>query len=51
MIYYMLAEGCDMDDTLQNIITQKSITINDAIDGGFGETIDFRDMMKKTTSL
>ena len=45
MIYYMIAEGCNMDDYLQKIITQKSITINTAIDGGFGDTIDFREYM------
>ena len=45
MIYYMIAEGCKMDNYLQNLITKKSITINTAIDGGFGDTIDFRKFM------
>jgi SNF2 family DNA or RNA helicase len=42
MIYYMVADRCKMDDILQDVITQKSMTINTAIDGGLGDEIDFR---------
>lgn len=45
MIYYMIADGCKMDDYLQDLIAKKSVTINTAIDGGFGDTIDFREIM------
>ena len=46
MIYYMVADGCHMDDLLQDVITKKSMTINTAIDGGLGDEIDFRKMFK-----
>lgn len=45
MVYYMIADGCKMDEYLQDVITKKSITINTAIDGGLGDTIDFREMV------
>lgn len=46
MIYYMVADGCKMDDILQDVITKKSMTINTAIDGGLGDEIDFRKMLE-----
>lgn len=45
MIYYMVASGCRMDELLQDTITRKSRTINSAIDGGLGDSIDFRKLI------
>lgn len=47
MIYYMVAEGCPMDNILMETITAKSATINSVVDGGAGEEIDFRALLEE----
>lgn len=40
-IYYLYAEGADMDEVLANTLTYKFETINNVIDGGEGDAIDY----------
>jgi hypothetical protein len=41
-MYYLYAEGADMDETFASTLTDKMESINDAIDGGAGDAIDMK---------
>lgn len=51
MIYYMTANGADIEEEFVDMLTYKSDTINEAIDGGMGESIDFRSMVEKSAGV
>lgn len=42
MIYYPVAYKCEMDEIMVDTITNKSATINAAVDGGVADEIDLR---------
>lgn len=47
MVYYINALGADVEEEFVDLLTYKSETINNAIDGGNGESIDFRSLVEK----
>lgn len=47
-IYYITAQGADVEEDFVNMLTYKSDTINAAVDGGNGESIDFRSLVEKS---
>lgn len=47
MIYFMTAAECPMDEMLIDLIVYKSDTINKAIDGGTGESLNLRALVEK----
>lgn len=47
MIYYMCAEGADMDEVFTSTLTEKFNTINAAVDGGEGDAIDYVELLNK----
>jgi SNF2 family DNA or RNA helicase len=51
MIYYMTAQGADIEEDFVDMLTYKTETINNAIDGGNGETIDFRSLVEKSAGI
>ena len=51
MIYYMTARGADLEEEFVDMLTYKTETINQAIDGGNGETIDFRSLVEKSAGI
>lgn len=54
-IYYLYAAGADMDEVFANTLTSKFDTINTAIDGGTGESVDYIDLinaaLEKSTGI
>lgn len=44
-VYYLYADGCDVEETLVNTLTYKSETINAVVDGGEGDAIDYLDLI------
>lgn len=48
MIHYITALGADVEEDFVDMLTYKSETINNAIDGGNGESIDFRSLVEKS---
>ena len=46
-IYYLYAAGADMDEVFADTLTEKFSTINDAVDGGEGDSIDYLDLISK----
>lgn len=44
-IYYMNAIGAEMDEVLTSTLTTKFSTINNVVDGGTGDEIDFRQLI------
>lgn len=46
-IFYLYADGADMDEILADTLAYKSETINQAVDGGTGETLDFLDLLNE----
>jgi hypothetical protein len=38
----MHAEGAELDDIMQNVLSRKSETLNAAVDGGTGTTVSYR---------
>lgn len=48
MIYYITASGADVEEEFIDMLTYKSDTINQVIDGGNGESIDFRSLVDKS---
>lgn len=50
-IYYMTAKGADVEEEFVDLLTYKSETINQAIDGGSGEAIDFRTLVEKSAGI
>lgn len=51
MIYYMTAIGAKEEEQLVNTLTRKSISINDTVDGGTGEIIDFRALVEASFKI
>lgn len=51
MIHYMTAKGADVEEDFVDMLTYKSDTINQAIDGGNGESIDFRLLVEKSVGI
>ena len=51
MIHYVTAKGADVEEDFVNMLTYKSDTINSAIDGGNGETVDFRTLVEKSAGI
>lgn len=47
MIYYVTAKGAYVDEYFTALLTDKIDTINSVVDGGTGEVIDFRELLKK----
>lgn len=45
-VYYMYAEGADMDEVMVETLTSRSESINEAVDGGLGESVDLKDIVK-----
>ena len=50
-IYYITAKGADAEEEFVNMLTYKSDTINAAVDGGTGDTIDFRSLVEKAAGI
>lgn len=50
-IYYLYADGADMDETMVNILSEKSETINAVVDGGSGDELNFLDMLDKSLGV
>ena len=48
MVYYINALGADVEEDFVDLLTYKSETINNAIDGGNGDSIDFRPLVEKS---
>ena len=46
-IYYMTADGADMDEVFTETLTNKFSTINNTVDGGIGDEIDFIGLLNK----
>lgn len=44
-IYYLYAEGADMDEVFAGTLTSKFDTINATVDGGNGDAIDYIDLL------
>ena len=44
-IYYLYAEGADMDEVMANTLTEKFDTINAVVDGGTGDSINYLDLL------
>lgn len=51
IIHYMTALGADVEETFIDMLTYKSDTINQAIDGGEGDAIDFRSLVDKSNGI
>ena len=51
MIHYITAKGADVEEEFVDMLTYKSETINNAIDGGTGESIDFRTLVEKSAGI
>ena len=51
MIHYITAKGADVEEDFVDMLTYKSDTINQAVDGGSGETIDFRTLVEKSAGI
>ena len=47
MIYFMVANGCPMDEKLVDTIVSKSQTINAVVDQGLGEDFDLRKLAEQ----
>lgn len=47
-IYYITAQGADVEENFVNMLTYKFDTINAAVDGGNGESINFRSLVDKS---
>lgn len=50
-IYYITAQGADVEEDFVNMLTYKSDSINTAVDGGNGESIDFRSLVEKSAGI
>ena len=50
-IYYITAKGADAEEEFVSMLTYKSDTINAAVDGGNGDTIDFRSLVEKAAGV
>lgn len=50
-IYYITAKGADAEEEFVDMLTYKSDTINAAVDGGSGDTIDFRSLVEKAAGV
>lgn len=46
-IFYLYAEGADMDEVMADTLSYKSQTISNVVDGGDGDTFNFMDMLDK----
>lgn len=46
-IYYLYASGADMDEVFADSLTSKFSTINDVVDGGTGDEINYLDLIDK----
>ena len=46
-IWYITAKGADAEEEFVDMLTYKSDTINNVVDGGTGDMIDFRTMVDK----
>lgn len=44
-VYYLYAEGADMDEVFVSTLTQKFDTINNVVDGGTGDSINYLDLL------
>lgn len=51
MIHYITAKGADVEEDFVEMLTYKSDTINNAVDGGTGESIDFRSLVEKSAGI
>lgn len=51
IIHYMTALGADVEERFIDMITYKSDTINEAIDGGKGDVIDFRRLVDQSNGI
>lgn len=51
LIYYISAIGSILDESFMSMIDEKSKSINDVVDGGKGEKIDFIGMVNKKLGL
>lgn len=49
-VYYLYAEGCDVEEILVNTLTYKSETINSVVDGGSGDDLDFISLIERCHS-
>lgn len=47
-IYFITAKGADVEEEFVDTLTYKSNTINNAIDSGVGESINFRNLVEKS---
>lgn len=54
-IYYLYASGADMDEVFADTLTSKFSTINNVVDGGEGDEIDYIDLinnaLEKSTGI
>ena len=46
-IYYLYASGADMDEVFADTLTSKFDTINSVVDGGFGDSINYLDLVNE----
>lgn len=46
-IYYLYASGADMDEVFADTLTSKFSTINNVVDGGMGDEINYLDLIDK----
>ena len=46
-IFYLYAEGADMDEVFAQTLTSKFSTINNVVDGGMGDEINYLDLINK----
>ena len=46
-IYYLYAAGADMDEVFADSLSSKFSTINNAVDGGNGDSIDYIDLINQ----
>lgn len=46
-IHYLYADGAEMDEIFADTLTSKFDTINNAVDGGTGDTIDYYELINK----
>jgi hypothetical protein len=46
-IYYLYANGADMDEVFADTLTYKFGTIDTVVDGGVGDTIDYIDLLNE----
>lgn len=50
-VHYITAIGADVEEKFISMLTYKTETINNAIDGGEGESVDFRSLLEETRGI